>query len=303
MAEFSIQDAAFTGFRVVREHPRALAVWALYALFLSLVFGAIFVGLVGGDLTRLTAAQSGGARDPAKTLDAIGHLLPGYCALLVAGMVFNSILGAAMIRSVLRPAEDRLGFMRLGADEIRQMALAALTFLVFVGAYIALLLVVFILGAVVGVAGKGAAGLVLFVGVIVVIGALVFLGVRLSLAPAQTFETRRINLFGSWSLTQGRFWPLFGTYLLAAAMIAIVYLLGFLVIFALVVVMNGGNPLASMIQPDMTSLAAYFTPARLVQAVLTAGVSALVWPVALTPPAAVYRRLSVSGAAAADAFA
>jgi hypothetical protein len=302
MAEFSIQDAAFTGFRVVREHPWALLFWALYALALSLVFGAIFVGLMGPDLTRLTAASAQGARDPAQTLAVMGRLLPGYGLLLAVGLVFNSILGAAMIRAVLRPTDDRFGFIRLGADELRQMALAALTFLVFLGAYVALVFALVIMGVLVGIIARTAGGLVVFLGVIVGVGALAILGVRLSLAPALTFDAGRIDLFGSWSLTRGRFWPLFATYLLAFAMIAVVYLLGLLVIFALAAVLNGGNPMTSMMRPDMSSLGAYFTPARLAQTALTAGVTALVWPVALTPSAAIYRRLAPAGAAAADAF-
>jgi hypothetical protein len=257
---------------------------------------------MGPDLARLQAVNAQGAKDPTQALALMGRLLPAYGLVLAVGLVFNSILGAAMIRSVLRPADDRFGFMRLGADEIRQMALAGLTFLVFMGAYIAMVFALVILGIVVGLIARLAGGLIVFLGVIGVIGALALLGVRLSLAPALTFDTGRIDLFGSWALTRGRFWPLFGTYLLAFAMIVIVYLLGLLVILALAAVMTGGNPLTSMMRPDTRSLVAYFTPARLAQTALTACVTALVWPVALTPPTAIYRSLAPAGAAAADVF-
>jgi hypothetical protein len=303
MAGFSIQDAAFTGFRVVREHPRALGVWAVYALLLSIVFGVILVGLMGSDLADLTAAsaQGGTPRDTARAMAALARLTPGYVLFMAVGMVFNAILGAAMIRSVLRPLEDRFGYLRLGADELRQLGLAALTFVVFLGASLGMAIALAVVAGLMGLAGAAAAGVTGVFGALAIVAALAFLGVRLSLAPALTFDTGRINLFGSWSLTHGRFWPLFGAYLLTFAMIVIVYVLGLLVIIALAAAMNGGDPVTTLMKSDTRSLGAYFTPARIAETVLSAGISALIWPVALTPPTAIYRRLAP--AAAADAFA
>jgi hypothetical protein len=298
MAEFSIQDAAFTGFRVVREHPRALGIWALYALVLSLMLGVILVALMGPGLAELTAANAEATKDPARVLAAAGRLAPGYVLLLVVALVFNSILGAAMIRAVLAPAEARFGFLRLGADELRQMGLAALTLVVFIGIYFGLVIVIAVIVAVASLSAKPAVAATVVFNILFSLGALLFLGVRLSLAPALTFAAGRIDLFGSWGLTRGRFWPLLGTYLLTFAMVAVVWLLGLLVILAVMTVMNGGVAIAGLTRPGTVSPGAYFTPARLVQTVLSAGISALVWPVALTPPAAIYARLTGAGAGA-----
>ena len=123
--------------------------------------------------------------------------------------------------------------------------------------------------------------------------ALVFVGIRLSLAPALTFDTRRINLFGSWAMTRGRFWSLFGAYLLAFALVLVVYLLSFMLIFAVGALLNGGDPApASMWHDGHVGIADmdYFAPARLIETALSAGVSALVYPVLFTPPVAIYRR-------------
>ena len=49
----------------------------------------------------------------------------------------QAILGAAMNRAVLRPSEERLGFMRLGADELRQLGLGCLMLVVFAAALVA----------------------------------------------------------------------------------------------------------------------------------------------------------------------
>ena len=303
MAEFSIQDVAFTGFRVVREHPRALAVWALYALIVSVAFSVIFVVLMGPDFVKLMAASARPSPDPARVAALFGRLAPGYVGFVAVAMVSNAILGAAMIRTVLRPAEDRFGFLRLGADERRQLGLGILTLVVFVGVYLALVLASGLLVGVVAMVARPAAGAMLVVLMVGSLGVMIFLGVRFSLAPALTFDRSRVTLFGSWPLTRGRFWPLLGAYVLTSALIAVVYLLGLLVIFAMDAILNGGSPTTALVPPDMASLRAYASPARLAQTVLGAVMSALVWPVLFTPPTAIYRALSSTGARAGEAFA
>ena len=299
MSEFSIQDAAFTGFRVVREHPMALVVWAVYALALSVVMSVIIVAMMGPDFARL-ATFGGAAPDVAEMLAVFTRLAPGYATAMIVGLASNAILGAAMIRAVLRPADDRFGFLRLGADELRQFALAALTILVFMAAVLLLTIVESVLTAVAAAAAPTAAPLIGLILFLPVLAALVFLGVRLSLAPALTFDRMTVDLFGSWTLTRGRFWPLFGTYLLTVALLVVVYLLCLLVIYAAGAVLGFAGP--STPPPDLRSLKAYFTPWLVTQTVLGAGASALVWPVLLTPPTAIYRALARTGPAAADAF-
>ena len=300
MSEFSIQDAAFTGFRIVREHPKALAVWTLYAIVLSLVISVIVVVAMGPDFGRLMDVKARQQESTAETLALFGRLAPGYALAIVVGVASNSILGAAMIRAVLRPDDDRLGFLRLGADELRQLGLGVLTVLVFLTAYLGFAIVAGIVVTIVGAVVKAAATLVSLALVLAVGSGMVFLGVRLSLAPALTFDRRRIDLFGSWTLTRGRFWPLFGTYLLTVALIVVVYLLCLLVIYAVGAVLGFNGPASAA--PDMHSVTSYFTPWLLVQTVLGSGASALVWPVLLTPPTAIYRALAPSGATAADVF-
>src|SRR5580693_1681342 len=116
MSEFSIQDAAFTGFRLVREHPRSLGVWTLYALGLSLLLAVVIVGMMGPDMMKLSALGADAARDPDAVVALFGRLLPGYLVVLGVALVSNAIVGAAMIRAILRPAEEGFGFLRLGAD-------------------------------------------------------------------------------------------------------------------------------------------------------------------------------------------
>jgi hypothetical protein len=298
MAEFSIQDVAFTGFGVVRQHPKGLFAWWLFALAFSLLLGAVFVGLAGPDLGKLMAISGQPTADPTQLMALMSRLAPAYVVFVVLVLTSNAILSAAMIRAVLRPQDDRYGYLRLGTDELRQLGLLLLTSLVFTGVYFGVAIVVGLLLAVT----RAATNMLLIVLFLSLAAVMLFLAVRLSLAAALTFDTRRINLFGSWGLTRGRFWRLFGTYLLVFALAAVVYLLSLLLIFAVGAILNGGDPTASWGMSATGSLKDYFAPARLAQTVLSAGVSALIWPLIFTPAAAIYRTLSPS-AAVGDAFA
>ena len=124
MAEFSIQDAALTGFRVVREHSRALPYWALFALAQSLLLSGILVGMMGRDYVRLSALVLRSPTDPTEMAGIMGRNLAAFIGAMWVLLVSNAIIGAAMLRAVLRPREDRFGFFRLGPDEARQLGLA-----------------------------------------------------------------------------------------------------------------------------------------------------------------------------------
>ncbi|WP_129790844.1 hypothetical protein [Sphingosinicella sp. CPCC 101087] len=125
-----------------------------------------------------------------------------------------AVLMTAAFRAMLRPEEPSLVGLRLGADEIRTMGLSLLLAVAF---YAGFVIVAFAIGLMfVGVgAGMNLAGSVLFiiVAIIAVLASVIWLQVRLSLVFALTFLRRRIVVVESWTLTRGRFWTLFGSYL------------------------------------------------------------------------------------------
>jgi hypothetical protein len=301
METFSISDAAFTGFRIARERPRAVAVWAGIQLIASLALGGTMVVMAGPAFRRLTDLRAVAAMDPSQLTALFQELAPTYAVVLVYLLVFNSVLYGVMNRTVFRPADDRFGYFRLGVDELRQFALLLLTFLVVMVVDIAAAVTAGLAAVIVALMFRPAAGLIVALTVLAGVCAVVFVLVRLSLASAQTFATGRVNLFGSWALTRGRFWSILGTYVLALALGCVVLLLGLVVSLTLGAILGRVGAVTGSTLPAPASLAALVSPARLVGAVVGAVMTALTWPVFLTPPAAIYLRLTAGGASSTGA--
>ena len=296
MAGFSIEEAAFTGFGLVREHPRSLAVWAVLSLALSFIIITIFVGVAGPVVTVMQSLSISASRDPAVVFPLLGRLVPLYITVIPVSLVFYGVICSAMNRAVLRPSEYRFGYLALGEDELRQIGLLFLTCLLFTATYILLLIGFSIVGALVSGLTHASPVLLGVMSVLLALGVMTWIAVRLSLASALTFERQRLTLFGSWAVTKGRFWPVLGTYLLVFALASVIAILTWFVTFAIVAVAVGGDLTKALAPPDLQSLRHYFTATQLMQLVLGAGVSALMWPVILTPPAAILRQINMSGA-------
>ncbi len=296
MAEFSASDAAFTGFRVVAERPWAVAIWAGLQLVFSLAFELFVAYSAGPAFTKLSQISlRPPSQNPAEALDLLRQAGPTYLVLFLASLVLNAVLYAAMNRAVLRPAEARFGYLRLAADELRQLGLFAIFAGLGIAAYICMLVVAMVLVVIIGLIGGESMALALGLAIMLpaIICAFVFLAVRISLASPMTFETRRINLVAAWRLTRGRFWPLLGAYFIAFALSIVVIVLTFAIALAAIAVVGGGlGALQSAFSPDLGSVAAVLTPQHLAYIAVFAVGQALIWPVTITPPATIYRALT-----------
>jgi hypothetical protein len=340
MAKISVVDAAFTGLRVVRRNPGAVIAWAILHLLSVVAITWLMLGRFHDVFAKIQAmphveAQVGPAAAQAQVhlmMPLVQQILPLYAYLIPFGLVLGSIYICAMNRSVLRPRESGLGFLRLGMDEIRQVVLLIALLVVQIVAEIVLACLAVAAGYLAkmvlhAAAPSASAGLPVLVGVVVFVIGLVLFEVKLSLASAQTFATRQINIFGSWNLTGGQFWPMIAVYLLAFVIyIVVAIIIG--VIMAVVgratASMGGmghlgavhmssvhmgafnmggmhtmnvtGNMPPSVFlpngMPDWHALAAFLTPAVVIQLLVNSLLTAILLPILLTPPAAIYKAIT-----------
>jgi hypothetical protein len=285
MAGFSIQDAALGGFAAARANPRALLVWTPFAFVVSLLAQVVFVQAGGQEIDWSILSQ-----DPAKVTAFAERVAPAELAFLAVALLSNAFVQAAMMRLVFAPGETRFGYFRLGADELRQLGLEALAMVVLMGGYSACALAVSLVSVLAGGPASAAGLTVLFAGAAATLAGLVVAMVRLSLAAALTFETRRVNLFGSWRLTRGHFWPILGTYVLVIFGVVAIWIFANVLFFGLARLALGGDMAALMESPK--NVAGYFDPLRLIVTLFSAFVTALIWPVMITPSARIYRSLT-----------
>jgi len=310
MASFSASDAAFAGFAFVRRKPRAVAIWAIVLLVVSMGFSALVLSQFGPLLDRLATVPPETLQDPVKAVAIYRQLLPVEGDAFLFALVFYPIVFSAMNRAVLRPAESRFGYLRLGGDELRQLGLMVSFIVLGIGAIFVVTIGVTILSVIVGLLTHVASnndGLTLLSVVavyLIMLGLVVTVGVRLSLASAQTFATRRIDIFGSWALTKDRFWPIFGAYVLATILAIIVVLLGYVILVA-VMAMTGGvgqlvNVAAPGHSPQAYSLGQMFSAPHIIRSMLVAALGAITWPVVMLPAPTIYQSIVGDGGAPAD---
>ena len=290
MTAFSATDAALEGFRITRERPKVVLVWAVFAFLVS-ICSAVYLIAIGQDARAVIEASS--AEQPADLATfgkAMGDLLP----MMVMGLAVQCVMAGAVYRILLRPEDKGFAYLKLGMDEAR---LAALTFIYVLLASVTMFVVVLaaaLIAVIASAAGQNVALLVAVATEIFFLGLLFYVGVRLSLAPAITFAERRIALFDSWKLTHGQFWRLTGAYALAICGIVVIALLVVTIFSALVAVAVGGDlqAVGKMFAPDQSSLATYFSPVMILYLLVAGWLSALYYAVIIAPAAVAYRALN-----------
>ena len=290
MTAFSATDAALEGFRITRERPRVVLVWAVFSFLVS-ICSAIYLISIGQEARAVLDAR---VAEQAPDLQAFGAAMADLAPMMVMGLLVQCVMAAAVYRILLRPEDRGLAYLKVGMDELR---LAALTFIYVLLASLMLAVVVLAAGliaALASVAGQGAAILVAAASELFFLGLLFYVAVRLSLAPAITFAEQRIAIFDSWRLTHGQFWRLTGAYFLAICGIMVIALLVVTIFSALVAVAVGGDlqAVGKMFAPDQTSLTTYFSPVMIIYLLVAGWLSALYYAVVIAPAAVAYRELT-----------
>jgi len=296
MTSFSATDAAFSGFRFIGRRPGTVLVWAaVYALY-QLVLGGLLVTLMGDKLIQLQTLTETNRTDPEAAL----AMLPSVALLLLIALplalAFWSVMNTAAIRALLGQ-RGGVASLRLGRAEARMAGLvliwAALSF-----GYAFLVIFLFALAAAPAANLISAVKPIYYVAwTAALIAAFVYPAVRLSLSTPMTVAEGRIRIFESWGLTRGKFWPLLGAYFLCVVMLFVLVIVGMILIAivaagAALATSGSLDALSGMFSPDYSSLQAYFSPVRVIAALLEAPVSAAALVVAAGPSAEAYKIFS-----------
>lgn len=294
---FSASDAAFEGFQIIRREPVSVLAWGVFQLILV----AVALPFMLPAMSAFTAANlQSGAQPPTRMLQAMGAI---YLIVIPLALLTYSVAICAVYRCVLRPGERGFARLALGGDELRMALLMILLGLLYAAVSLGVVVVGALLAAglaIIGGKGQGAviAGVMMTILILAFMLAAVWGWVRLSLALPMTFAQRRLRLWSSWRLTRGRFWPLFGCYLLAFVLMMMISLLAFIIYGVIGVVGAGGSLTGAaeiLFRPDASSLKAYLTPARVVYTIVSAFVGAASWAVGFAPSAVAYRELTGGG--------
>lgn len=287
---FSATEAAFEGFRVVRRHPLAILFWGLaYLLFFAAAFA-----LVGGPLaTVMATAKSLEEGQPGQQeLMALGQSYFNLMAMIAPPMlIVGAILNAAVARSVLSPSDKAFGYLRLGADELRVLAVSVILAIVFTALFILLFTAV---GVFAGLAAQANAGVGVLVGILLGLGAMavsVWLAIRLSLAIPATMVEKRIAPFSSFGLTKGRTLPLLGMGIIAVIMSLLVSFLSYIIALPIGLATGGLEQLADMDGQSTMQILQAAAPGLIAWGVINALSSALQLAVIYAPFSAAYRDL------------
>jgi hypothetical protein len=315
MSSFSIGYTAVAGLQLAKTRPLTLLYWFGLTLLVSIGGAALMFGTGAMSFYQELLKQgSEGATDPEAMFASIGRLFGVMALMIPIYLLFIATLTTAAIRAVLEPENSAFGYLRLGAAELRTLVvLVAISVIMFL-VYLVVVFLAAIVGGAAAIGGAAAggdaaggvfAGLFTVLLILLVIVGLIWFATRMSLAVPQTFDTRSINIFGTWAITKGNTGKLFLAYLLAFLIYFGISLVGGLINVALM-----GGSLASLATgtaageaPDMAAIFGSMGPAIVVNMLISGIVAALGTAVMICPSAEAYLELANRSQREADVFA
>lgn len=298
---FSATDAAFEGFRVVRRKPTVLIWWTLaYLVFIGLVIMLAMGSLI--DLAGAAEALRGVTSPRPEDMAPVTSAMNGIMAVAgPMGLLFGAVLNTAVARAVLEPERSAFGYLRLGVDELRVLAVTVALALLAMAAIVTAGILLGVLGGVAVSALGAMGGIVTGLAVLALLVAAAWVAARFSLAVPITLAERKIAVFDSWRVTRGRALPIVGMAILSFMMTIVVSILFSVVLMPLSLIfgMAGGwQELARMQGAGVAEVLSALGPFLAVMTLFQAVGAALQLAVAYAPFSAAYR--DIKGVPAAE---
>jgi hypothetical protein len=246
MGQFSAVDAATEGFRLMKRRPGVTISWIVAWMVLAfgpiIALAAVLMPHLQDWLSQLRDLPVDG---PAGRFSAIHMAFLSLIApWLLWYMAAETIIAAAIYRAVLEPRSSGFAYLRLGMDEVRLFLLRIVLFL------LSIFFLCLLIGSCIAVfaaaqaAPEGTAPWIDAAAILLALAAGAYVPVRLSFAGPMTFARKRIEVFGSWRRTRGRFWNL-------VLMILVIFVFS----FVLTVVAQGLAKAAIAVLGDWRSMA------------------------------------------------
>ena len=281
MTKSSLNDAAFEGFRITRENPLAVAMWAVIVLIGSAITTAAI------DSTGAVPAVMAVLKTSPPNFNQLNQVslkfLPAIRVVLPVALIMGALIQSAVNRAVLRPSNSAFGYLRLSLDEIRTLFVRVGVSLIIAAIYMICIILIAVLAGLLGAFGA-LIGLIAFFAMLALI---TVIAVRLSLSVSASFAEKRFAFDLSWALTKGRFWPLFGIYVITIILWGVVLVLGQVIAAAVAAALGG---------PPGTSMADMLKPAGLVTLALTSIVQTMADVILFGASAGIYRALTADKA-------
>jgi len=242
----AVTSAALAGFALMRGRLRTvliwgLAYWAVHLLALGLGMGV--AAAFGYDWAAAFERLSRGETTSFSMLDIVSA---------PASLLSGTLIYAAIFRAKFQPDQERGFYLRIGADEWRLLltSLAVLGLIFAAGFVVGMITnILTMLAALLSLAPNP---IITVASAAVVIGACLWLGLRLSLALPMTFAMQRVEIGSSLDKTQGYAGRLLGmavitvllvvAAILAAAIAAGVVLAGTAAVYGLAAGPDGEGP-------------------------------------------------------------
>jgi hypothetical protein len=218
MVKARLLPALGAGFSLIAKHPLATLVWGLVNFSLATLPSVLAMRMAGPDLIdyyrQLIANPAAASSAPIPQAVQAMQSLEGL--QLLGGLAAIALVFTAIQRAVLFPQQSYLFYLRLSWSELRTGLIAVVLYVLFILAVIVAVIVLSVplIGFLVAAGGGLASHLVGVIGmsfllVFVVIAAIGYPFVRLTMAIPMSLAENRFRRFEAWTLTKGYGWPLF----------------------------------------------------------------------------------------------